>query len=103
MQLAWITPLRNFVAEGKGRRQELPGEMGVRHFAMFLLRRDIGMSVYLLRQFSRECKTNRTKKRMSGLMLSRPAELGPKANSEGLAVQEHGGHITGRKAGCGCW
>lgn len=71
---------------------------------MVLLRRDIGMSVYLLRQFSRACKTNnRTKKRISGLMLFRRAERGPKANSEGLAVEEHGGHITGRKAGCGCW
>ena len=78
-QLAQITPLRNFVAERKGRRQELPGEMGARHFALFLLRRDIGMSVYLLRQFSRECKTNnKIKKRISGLMLLfRRTELGP--------------------------
>ena len=53
--------------------------MGARHFALFLLRRDIGMSVYLLRQFSRECKTNnKIKKRISGLMLLfRRTELGP--------------------------
>ena len=73
-----------------------------------LLRRDISMSVYWLRRSSRECKTNdRAKDRISGLTsLLRQAGLGPRANTEGLALEEPGDHLRGRKAeyvGAGRW